>query len=72
MNIIDPTDLHKYFVVHVPLDNKRIMNQQCLFLMAGMGDNKTEPAKIEDSVFINDNKKLIFIISDSYRFKLAD
>ena len=55
-----------------PLDNKRIMNQQCLFLMAGMGDNKTEPAKIEDSVFINDNKKLIFIISDSYRFKLAD
>lgn len=72
LNIIEHNDLHKCFVVHVPLDNKRIMNQQGLFLIVGMGESKTEPAKIEDSVFLKDDKKLIFIIPDTYKQKILD
>ena len=72
LNIINPKDLHKCFVVHVPHDNKRIMNQQGLFLIVGMGDAKTEPASLEDSVFKYDDKKLIFLIKDSKKQQILE
>lgn len=72
LNIINSDDLHKCFVVHVPYDNKRIMNQQGLFLIVGMGDTKTEPASLEDSVFKTDDRKLIFLIPDSQKQKILD
>ena len=63
---IDPDDLHKCFIVHVPMDNKRILNQQGLFLIVGMGKSKIEPASIDDYILKPaENKKLIFLIPDS-------
>lgn len=72
LNIINPKDLHKCFIVHVPLDNKRILNQQGLFLIVGMGNDKTKPASLEDSVFKHDNKKLVFLIPDSKKQRLLE
>lgn len=72
LNIINPADLHKCFVVHVPLDNKRILNQQGLFLLVGMGKSKAEPASIEDSILKNNDKKLLFLIPDKNKEKILD
>lgn len=73
LNIINPEDLHKCFVVHVPYGNKRILNQQGLFLIVGMGNKKTESASIEDSLYkTSDGKKLIFIIPDSKKEKILE
>lgn len=72
LNIINPDDLHKCFVVHVPLDNKRILNQQGLFLLVGMGKSKAEPASIEDSILKNNDKKLLFLIPDKNKEKILD
>jgi len=65
LNIIQAADLHKCFIIHVKLDNRRIINQQGLFLLIGMGKDKTKPADIKKSVYCKDNKQLVFVISDN-------
>ena len=65
LDIINPEDLHKCFIVHVKLENKRIINQQGLFLLVGMGKQKNEPANIDANIYKIDSKKLIFVIPDN-------
>ena len=72
LDIINPADLHKCFVVHVPHDNKRILNQQGLFLLVGMGDSKTQPASIEESIFKTKNKKLVFLVPGNQKQKILE
>lgn len=63
-NLIEAKDLHKCFIVHVKHDNKRIMNQQGLFLIVGMGNKKNEPANIKNSFHKIDKKQIVFVIPD--------
>ncbi len=65
LDIIDPKDLHKCFIVHVKLDNKRIINQQGLFLLVGMGNSKKEPADINTNIYKKDSKKYILVVPDN-------
>jgi len=63
--------LQKCVIVHVKLDNKRIMNQQGLFLLVGMGKDRTRPADI-DPYFLKDikKKKVVFIIPNKSKPKI--
>jgi len=62
--VIVPEDLHKCVITYVKLDNKRIINQQGLFLLVGMGETKTIPAEIRKYLKSNSNKVLVFLIED--------
>lgn len=70
LDIINPKDLHKCFIVHVKLDNKRIINQQGLFLLVGMGKHKNEPANINANIYKTDSKKLIFVIPNNHKSEI--
>lgn len=62
LDIIDPKDLHRCFIVHVKLDNKRIINQQGLFLLVGMGSSKSEPAEINKYIYKINSRKIVFVV----------
>jgi len=62
--IIVPDDLHKCLITHVKLDNKRINNQQGLFLLVGMGEAKTVAANIKEYLKKNSNKLIVFLIEE--------
>ena len=70
LDIINPSDLHKCFIVHVKLENKRIINQQGLFLLVGMGKQKTEPADVNANIYKEDSKKLIFVIPENRKSEI--
>ena len=70
LDIINPSDLHKCFIVHVKLENKRIINQQGLFLLVGMGKQKTEPADVNENIYKIDSKKLIFVIPENRKSEI--
>lgn len=70
LNIINPEDLHKCFIVHVKLENKRIINQQGLFLLVGMGTNKNEPADINKYIYKKDSKRIVFLIPDNCKSEI--
>lgn len=72
LDIINPTDLHKCFIVHVKLENKRIINQQGLFLLVGMGQEKIEPADINVNIYKNESKRLIFVIPENKKKEILD
>jgi hypothetical protein len=61
-NDINGDDLHKCLITHVKLDNKRIMNQQGLFLLVGIGKDKLEPAKVLDYIYKKDDKLVVFLV----------
>lgn len=65
--IIEPDDLHKCVIVHVKLNNKRIINQQGLFLLVGMGDKKTISADIKNYCMIQKGKRIILLIKPSVK-----
>lgn len=70
LDIINPRDLHKCFIVHVKLENKRIINQQGLFLLVGMGKQKIEPADVNANIYKIDSKKLIFVIPENRKSEI--
>ncbi|UTC76655.1 FRG domain-containing protein [Treponema sp. OMZ 799] len=70
LDIINHEDLHKCFIVHVKLDNKRIINQQGLFLLVGMGIEKNKPADINKYIYNKGSKKLIFVIPDKVKSEI--
>lgn len=56
---------HKCLFVHVKQDNKRIQNQQGLFLLFGMGKEKTLPADSSDYYYkLENGKKLVYVITN--------
>jgi len=70
--IIEPPDLHKCIIVHVKLDNKRIINQQGLFLLVGMDNNKTKPADVFKYLIKRNNKRIVYLIDPKSKKKILD
>jgi hypothetical protein len=60
---INEKDIHKCLITHVKLDNRRIINQQGLFLLAGIKNSKLEHADILHCLAkYADNKARLIII----------
>jgi hypothetical protein len=59
---INEEDIHKCLITHVKLDNRRIINQQGLFLLAGIKNSKQEPADILQCLAKDANNKAMLII----------
>lgn len=68
--IIEKGDLHRCLIVKVKLDNKRIINQQGLFLLVGMGDTKKDPAEIQKYMKRITGKRNVFIIPSKIKKSL--
>jgi hypothetical protein len=60
---INEDDIHKCLITHVKLDNRRIINQQGLFLLAGIKNSKQEHADILQCLAKDaDNKAILIVI----------
>ncbi|HPY88951.1 MAG TPA: FRG domain-containing protein [Spirochaetota bacterium] len=68
--MINPDDFEKCLIVHVKLDNKRIINQQGLFLLVGMKEKKVEPTDIKKYMKYKNNKRIVFIINHKNKSKI--
>jgi len=65
--------LQKCVITHVKLDNKRIMNQQGLFLLVGMGKDRKHPADIAPYLLKEaSDKKVVFIVPYKYKAKILN
>jgi hypothetical protein len=60
---INEEDIHKCLITHVKLDDRRILNQQGLFLLAGIKNSKQEHADILRYLTKDaDNKTILIVI----------
>jgi hypothetical protein len=59
---INEEDIHKCLITHVKLDNRRIINQQGLFLLAGIKNSKQEHADILQCLAKDTNNKATLIV----------
>jgi hypothetical protein len=59
---INEEDIHKCLITHVELDNRRILNQQGLFLLAGIKNSKQEHADILQCLAKDANNKAMLIV----------
>jgi hypothetical protein len=60
---INEGDIHKCLITHVKLDNRRIINQQGLFLLIGIKNSKQEHADILHYLTKDaDNKTILIVI----------
>jgi hypothetical protein len=64
------TDLDRCLFTHVKLDNRRIMNQQGLFLLVGIKDKKSQPSNILNYLSKSLGRRIIFRISPTDKPKI--
>ncbi len=64
-SMLNPKDLISTVCVKPLLDNERIVKQDGAFLLFGMGDNITKPAKLDDDKYLPTGEEKLIIHKDS-------
>jgi len=59
LDVIDDQHLHSVICVKAKLDNQRIIKQSGAFLLFGMGDDKSTPAKIPDKYLCKNDRQIV-------------